>query len=166
MNRHPQLWSWIFWCACATLVACEREQRPLQRGDLKTPQDYSQNAYAVSQGKLLFRQFNCSGCHAQGGGGMGPPLMDEKWRYGSQPEDIFASIMSGRPNGMPAFANRITEDYAWQLAVYVRSMSGQLRSDVAPSRNDSLQASKPETRRERLPTTVEHVDQPILRQPS
>jgi hypothetical protein len=33
---------------------------------------YEQNAYGVSQGKTLYNQFNCSGCHFQGGGGIGP----------------------------------------------------------------------------------------------
>ena len=46
---------------------------------------YEQNAFAVSEGKQLFRQFNCNGCHANGGGGMGPPLMDQDWIYGSAP---------------------------------------------------------------------------------
>jgi cytochrome c oxidase cbb3-type subunit 3 len=39
---------------------------------------YEYNAYAISEGKTLFNQFNCSGCHSNGGGGMGPPLMDDK----------------------------------------------------------------------------------------
>src|SRR4051794_12790521 len=47
--------------------------------------EYDENAYALSEGKRLFSNFNCSGCHAHGGGGMGPPLMDEKWIYGSAP---------------------------------------------------------------------------------
>src|SRR5690348_16298225 len=90
----------MFIFACA---ACVREKRPISAGDLKTPHQYEQNAYAVSQGKNLFRTFNCSGCHSQGGGGMGPPLMDGRWRYGGEPQDIFAIITGGRPNGMPAF---------------------------------------------------------------
>src|SRR5690242_3579562 len=43
---------------------------------------YEQNAYALARGEELFRAFNCVGCHAHGGGGMGPALMDAKWRYG------------------------------------------------------------------------------------
>src|SRR4051812_11067150 len=39
------------------------------------PGPYEDNAYAVSQGKTLYNQYNCSGCHFQGGGGIGPPLM-------------------------------------------------------------------------------------------
>ena len=46
---------------------------------------YEGNAYAVSEGKRLYNQFNCSGCHFQGGGGIGPPLMDAEWIYGSAP---------------------------------------------------------------------------------
>ena len=37
---------------------------------------YEENAFAVNQGKRLFRWYNCNGCHGQGGGGMGPALMD------------------------------------------------------------------------------------------
>jgi cytochrome c oxidase cbb3-type subunit 3 len=109
---------------------------------------YENNAYAVSQGKQLFTWFNCVGCHAHGGGGMGPPLMDDKWLYGSRPEDIFATIVEGRPNGMPSFRDRIPEQQVWQLVAYVRSMSGQLRSDVLPGRNDELQSGEPEVARD------------------
>lgn len=111
---------------------------------------FEENAYAVSQGKRLFRWYNCNGCHANGGGGMGPPLMDDKWRYGAEPAQIVATILQGRPNGMPAFAGRIPEDQVWQIAAYVRSMSGQLRTDVAPSRSDSLSSGPPELRRDQL----------------
>jgi len=108
-----------------------------------------QNAFAVNQGKRLFRWYNCSGCHAQGGGGMGVPLIDDKWIYGSSPDDVFRTIVQGRPNGMPSFGGRIPEDQVWQLVAYVRSMSGQLRSDVAPSRSDSLAGSGAENSRNR-----------------
>ncbi len=99
---------------------------------------YEENAYGVSQGKTLYNQFNCSGCHSQGGGGMGPPLMDAQWIYGSAPEQIFETIAQGRPNGMPAFGNKIVSDQIWQIVAYVRSMSGLLRKDVAPGRSDDM----------------------------
>ena len=101
---------------------------------------YVENAYAVAEGKRLYTQFNCVGCHALGGGGMGPPLMDDEWIYGAEPENIFATIVEGRPNGMPAFGPRIATSQVWQLAAYVRSMSGLLRKDVAPARADAMQA--------------------------
>jgi cytochrome c oxidase cbb3-type subunit III len=98
--------------AFLSLAACEREARrfdpppaatpnsarrvtelqpgpPVHTAGVPSPSSrrgpYEENAYGVSQGKTLYNQFNCSGCHSQGGGGMGPPLMDDKWLYGSEP---------------------------------------------------------------------------------
>jgi cytochrome c oxidase cbb3-type subunit III len=125
----------------------------------KMPEDYQEkyedNGYAVSQGKHLYGWYNCNGCHAAGGGGMGPALMDGKWLYGGRPEDIYATIREGRPNGMPSFAGHISEDQLLQIVAYVRSMSGQLRTDVAPNRDDSLSPHEPESRREREPIQTE-----------
>jgi cytochrome c oxidase cbb3-type subunit 3 len=145
-----------------TLLACRREERnfhglpsggtvtnpkvrevPLVPGGAvandSAPGPYEGNAYAVSQGKTLYNQYNCSGCHFQGGGGIGPPLMDADWIYGSRPENIYETISEGRPNGMPSFGRKIVPDQIWQLAAYVRSMSGLLRKDVAPGRDDAMQ---------------------------
>lgn len=123
-------------------------QSPLQAGPVvrqaRLRSQYEGNAYAVSEGKRLFSQFNCVGCHGHGGGAIGPPLMDAQWIYGSEPENIFASIVEGRPNGMPAFGGKISTTQVWQLAAYVRSMSGLLRKDVAPGRDDALQVAPQE----------------------
>ena len=101
--------------------------------------EYEENAEAVSNGQQLFSQFNCTGCHANGGGGMGPPLMDDKWIYGSDPPNIFATIVEGRPNGMPSFRGKIPDYQVWQLVAYVRSMSGLVPKDVPPARADDMQ---------------------------
>ena len=106
------------------------------------------NAYALAQGKLYYRWFNCIGCHAQGGGGIGPPLMDENWIYGKDPDAVFATIMEGRANGMPSFRGRIPEEQAWQIVAYVRSMSGLVTSDAAPNRSDTLLGAPPENLRD------------------
>jgi cytochrome c oxidase cbb3-type subunit 3 len=102
------------------------------------------SAYQVAQGKRLYRWYNCSGCHAQGGGAIGPALMDDKWIYGKDADTIFATIMEGRPNGMPSFRGRVPEEQAWQLVAYVRSMSGLLPSNVAPNRSDAMAGAPPE----------------------
>ena len=105
---------------------------------------YENNAYNLSEGKRLYTWFNCVGCHAHGGGDSGPPLMDGQWRYGGEIEQIFATIQQGRPNGMPAFGGKIAPDQIWQIVAYVRSMSGLLRKDVAPGRNDDMMTSPQE----------------------
>nr|HVW71014.1 cytochrome c [Steroidobacteraceae bacterium] len=84
---------------------------------------YYDNAEAVTTGKRLFGQYNCSGCHSNGGGGMGPSLMDDEWIYGGRLEQIHQTLVEGRPNGMPAWGGKIPDQQLWQIAAYVRSMS-------------------------------------------
>jgi cytochrome c oxidase cbb3-type subunit 3 len=109
---------------------------------LKNP--YEDNAYAVAEGQRLYEWFNCVGCHAHGGGGMGPPLMDDQWIYGGAPQNIFATIVEGRPNGMPAFGHKLSPTEVWQLVAYVRSLSGQVRKDVASGRTDHMNVKESE----------------------
>jgi cytochrome c oxidase cbb3-type subunit III len=147
-------------------TGCERETRSLhalpsqattmsQRGagmaTTSLAERYEKNAYALSQGKQLFKTYNCSGCHAQGGGGSGPALMDDVWIYGAEPEDVFASIAQGRANGMPSFGGRIPEYQIWQLVAYVRSMTGLVSADATPGRNDAMQAKPSEQLADKQP---------------
>jgi cytochrome c oxidase cbb3-type subunit 3 len=158
------------------LGACDREERhsrakPLAEdvpagespdtiypgGESTPPLDpraaaYERNANAISQGQQLYSQMNCVGCHSHGGGGMGPPLMDDEWRYGGRIDQIAASIAEGRPNGMPMWRGKLTADQIWQLSAYVRSLSGQVRKDAVPSRGDEVSNTEPltQTKRETL----------------
>ena len=104
----------------------------------------------VNEGKALFNQMNCVGCHANGGGGMGPALMDDEWIYGYYPDQIFRTILEGRPNGMPAFRGRIPDVQVWSIAAYVRSMSGLVGKDAAPGRDDHLSGKKPESATDKM----------------
>jgi cytochrome c oxidase cbb3-type subunit III len=106
---------------------------------------YDNNAQAISQGQTLYTQMNCVGCHFHGGGGMGPPLMDDEWRYGGRIDQIATTIAEGRPNGMPSWRGKLTEDQIWQLAAYVRSMSGLPSKDAVSSRSESMSAGTPQT---------------------
>jgi cytochrome c oxidase cbb3-type subunit III len=117
---------------------------PAAREPVLSP--YQENAYGIAEGKRLYTAFNCNGCHAQGGGGIGPALMDERWIYGSAPDQIFSTIAQGRPNGMPAFGPRVPVQQIWQLVAYVQSLSMQVPRDAAPGRADDLNGIKPELR--------------------
>jgi cytochrome c oxidase cbb3-type subunit 3 len=77
---------------------------------------------------------------------MGPPLIDDQWIYGSDPANIFETIVEGRPNGMPSFRYKIPDNQVWQLTAYVRSMSGLLPKDVSSGRNDDMSSRKSEQR--------------------
>jgi|KBSSwiStaDraftv2_1062776.scaffolds.fasta_scaffold154124_2 cytochrome c oxidase cbb3-type subunit 3 len=116
--------------------------------------DYEENAYALSEGKRLFSAYNCQGCHSMGGGGMGPALMDGNWLYGGKPEEVFSTIVAGRPNGMPSFRGRIPDFQIWQLAAYVRSLSGQVSKDAAPSRDDHMQGKQSESDTKQAPIKI------------
>jgi cytochrome c oxidase cbb3-type subunit 3 len=107
---------------------------------------YDEQAYGISEGKRLYSQFNCVGCHAHGGGGIGPALMDEKWIYGAAPEQIYSTIVQGRPNGMPSFGAKIPPPQIWQIVAYVRSMSAATPRDAKSGRADDLSARPPELR--------------------
>jgi cytochrome c oxidase cbb3-type subunit 3 len=144
-------------CACAVAlltatIACERERRSFAgpdsaRAAVPPEGPYEGNAFGIGQGKQLYQYFNCVGCHAQGGGGMGPALMDAEWRYGADPAAVYATIHDGRPNGMPAFGGRVPPDQIWQLVAYVRSLSGLVRADTAPARDDHMRVKEAEQER-------------------
>jgi cytochrome c oxidase cbb3-type subunit 3 len=109
---------------------------------------YEENAYQISEGKRLYSWFNCTGCHAHGGGDIGPPLMDEKWIYGGEIDQIYMTIAEGRPNGMPSFAAKLTSEQIWQVAAYVRTMSGHGPKAARSGRDDHLQMPSEQGRRE------------------
>ena len=112
---------------------------------------YEGNAPAIARGQQLFSWMNCAGCHSHGGGGMGPALMDGKWRYGGRIDQIATSIAEGRPNGMPSWRGKLTNQQIWQLAAYVRSLSGQVRKDAVGARTDTMSNAPPETQTKRQP---------------
>jgi cytochrome c oxidase cbb3-type subunit 3 len=151
---------------CALAGGCEREARPLvalpetatvrpvptANAPLLRPSaenlsaTIENNAYSLAEGKRLFGWYNCTGCHAQGGGDKGPALMDDVWIYGSEPAAIYTTIVDGRPNGMPAFGARIPEREVWEIVGYVRAMAGLGGQDAAPLRDDALHGKPSESR--------------------
>jgi cytochrome c oxidase cbb3-type subunit 3 len=161
----------LCWVMCVALIsACERETRrykelpaaanretgvrvsqlepgmPQPPAEVKSP--YQENAWGLGEWKRLYGAYNCAPCHGvNGGGAIGPPLMDDMWIYGAQPDQIYATISQGRPDGMPSFGGHITTQQIWQLVAYVQSMSGQSPPAAAPNRNDDLNGAPAEARR-------------------
>ena len=127
-----------------------------QQAEVKSP--YQQNAWGIGEGKRLYAAYNCAPCHAlNGGGAIGPPLIDDKWIYGGGADQIYATISQGRPDGMPSFGGHIPTQQIWQLVAYVQAMSGQVEASTAPGRNDDQMAALPESRQSRqVPVQTGH----------
>ena len=154
------------------LVACEREKRDLRLdppalealdaiatmpdGISGAPSDvyvamnrtYEANAYQLSQGKRLYEWFNCTGCHANGGGGPGPAFLDGWWRYGPDPVSIFASIRDGRPHGMPSYRDKLDIRNRCGSSRLMCRQSAAVRClrTAAPSREDEIESRPAENR--------------------
>jgi cytochrome c oxidase cbb3-type subunit 3 len=158
--------------AAVTAARCEREERrykqlpaaanretgvrvtafqpgmPQQQADVESP--YQENAWGIGEGKRLYTAYNCAGCHGvNGGGAIGPPLIDDMWIYGGKADQIYATISQGRPDGMPSFGGHLPTQQIWQLVAYVQAMSGQVEASTAPSRNDDQMGALPESRQSR-----------------
>lgn len=96
---------------------------------------------AVEQGRLLFAQMNCAGCHGfDAAGGSAPALTDKYWRYGGTPAAIYKSIYEGRPQGMPAWGRALPPDSIWLLVAYIQSLGGSFPAEAYKA---SLQGDRP-----------------------
>ena len=159
------------------LAACQREDRDFQTippgASAETPvrasalhagpgvpeptvTAYQNNAWAIGEGQRLYAQMNCAGCHSPGGGGgIGPAFTDDDWIYGSQPENVFDTIVKGRPNGMPSYRGRLGNSEVWKLVAYVRTLGGLTRKDAWSPRAESMAeaTADPNTRGPRQPDT-------------
>lgn len=85
---------------------------------------YAGNSSALEEGRELFVQMNCAGCHGgHAGGGMGPNLRSPKeWLYGNLPANIYDSISMGRGKGMPAWGTKLPPDVIWKIVAYIQTL--------------------------------------------
>ena len=86
---------------------------------------FAKSPQAVVQGKKLYMKNGCPGCHGVGGGGgMGKPLIDDVWRFGSDDATLFKLIRGQiADQTMPkTFGATLTEDEVWKILTYVRSL--------------------------------------------
>ncbi len=88
---------------------------------------------ATQIGQRLFINY-CSTCHGSDAGGAPgfPNLTDSDWLYGSSPEDIKNSILTGRSGVMPGMGSALGEEGVKEVTAYVMSLSGRnTDSDLA-----------------------------------
>lgn len=99
---------------------------PLGGKFLSLRNPYEGDKRAVATGSQLYIAYNCIDCHgADGSGAMGPSFQDGRWHFGGSPGAVFESIAEGRPDGMPSWGGRISDDQIWMLTAYLRSLAGK-----------------------------------------
>ncbi|MEO8193280.1 MAG: c-type cytochrome [Gemmatimonadales bacterium] len=97
---------------------------PMSGKPLELRNPYEGDKRAAGIGAQLFIAYNCIDCHgADGAGAMGPTFQDGRWHFGGSAGAVFESIYQGRPDGMPSWGGRITNDQIWMLTAYVRSLA-------------------------------------------
>jgi len=92
------------------------------RATIRNP--YTNQPAAIAEGEHLFIHMNCANCHGFDGSGlMGPPLTGASWRDGGDDVDLFNTIYGGRPEGMPAWRDALSEDDIWKVIAYIRTLA-------------------------------------------
>jgi mono/diheme cytochrome c family protein len=84
---------------------------------------YAKSVDAVVEGRALYLKYGCAGCHGLGGGGgMGKPIIDDEWRFGSDDQTLFKLVRGEIPEQtMPnAIGKAMTDEEVWKTLVYVR----------------------------------------------
>jgi len=77
---------------------------------------------SASDAAAIFAQ-RCAMCHGEDGkGGIGPDLTTPQFKFGKTVEEISESIASGRPGGMPPFANDLPKTEIEALAHFLLSL--------------------------------------------
>ena len=79
---------------------------------------------ALAEGRTIWMQTGCNGCHGMGGGGMGPSLMDDQWKFGGDDETLFKLIKGTYPGQtMPnVFGMLLKDEQVWKILAWVRSV--------------------------------------------
>ena len=77
-----------------------------------------------AEGRALYFQVGCQGCHGGGGGGgMATSVIDDAWAFGSDDEVLFRLIKGEIPEQtMPTVYNVLTDDEVWKILAFIRSV--------------------------------------------
>jgi len=125
------------WFKIVTEGNLERFMPPFQ--SLSDRQRWDVVAYSLSmttssqsilQGKEIFKE-NCTGCHGDLGKGDGPDAIgqnipdftDQEYMAKRSADEFFQTISQGIEPGMPAYADKLSEDERWLLTEYIRSLA-------------------------------------------
>ncbi|MCC7414358.1 MAG: cytochrome-c oxidase, cbb3-type subunit III [Gammaproteobacteria bacterium] len=92
---------------------------------------------AVRIGERLFAAY-CTTCHGSDARGVRgfPNLRDQDWIWGGSPEAIEQTILAGRQGIMPPWGEALGKDGVFEVAEYVRQLSGRKADPVVAARGE------------------------------
>ena len=81
-------------------------------------------AEMAAEGRTLYFQVGCQGCHGGGGGGgMATSVIDDAWTFGSNDEVLFRLIKGEIPDQtMPTVYSVLEDDEVWKILAFIRSV--------------------------------------------
>ncbi len=108
-------------CALLLLSDCKSEDAKEEGKGAKEPS--GPTVEDVVEGRKLYLTYGCVGCHGvNGGGGMGKPILDDEWIFGSDDATLFKLIRGEIPKQtMPSAIGKVlTDEQIRKVIVYVR----------------------------------------------
>lgn len=88
---------------------------------------FTGNADAIKEGRQLYLEKGCPGCHGSGGGGAmagATAFIRDTWKFGGDDETYFKVIKGTYPGQtMPAvFGATLTDEQTWKIIAWIRSI--------------------------------------------
>ncbi len=106
----------------AAEVAAADAIASVAKANLPSVNPYRGDAAAIAEGQQVYSQI-CVACHkADASGLVGPSLVDPYWKYGHSDAELFATVMEGRPAGMPAWGAQLGSEKAWRALAYLETL--------------------------------------------
>ena len=85
---------------------------------------FTGNADMAAEGRTLYFQVGCQGCHGGGGGGgMATSVIDDVWTFGSDDEVLFRLVKGEVPEQtMPTVYSVLEDEEIWKILAFIRSV--------------------------------------------
>lgn len=88
---------------------------------------FTGNEEAIKEGRQLYLQSGCPGCHGSGGGGAmagATAFIRDTWKFGGDDETYFKVTKGTYPGQtMPAvFGSVLTDEQIWKIIAWIRSI--------------------------------------------
>ena len=85
---------------------------------------FTGDADMAAEGRTLYFEVGCQGCHGGGGGGgMATSVIDDAWTFGSHDEVLFRLIKGEIPDQtMPTVYDVLEDEEVWKILAFIRSV--------------------------------------------